>query len=197
MTRLLPALKENVRHDDDQVRRAVINVLVGRRTLLSRMAADLEPLLTAENSAVARDAAYLLGRIGPDAAPALLDALHHEKSRIDPIADARAHRAAIGGPAAQALKAPAPRVRRGAALALGQMRPLAPGTVQNLSAGLHDADTAVKAAVLTAIGLVGSRANDAVPAVRALLSDKSAEIRVQAIHVLSQSAPRDERRSVS
>ncbi len=59
------------------------------------------------------------------------------KSRIDQIAEALAQ---IGRPAvellAQAVKAPEPRIRRGAALALGQIRPLAPGTVPTLTAGL-------------------------------------------------------------
>ena len=43
---------------------------------------------------------------------------------------------------------PEPRVRRGAALALGQIRPLAPGTVQTLATGLADPDAEVRAAFL-------------------------------------------------
>ena len=146
------------------------------------MAPELESLLTAKNDGVSRHAAFLLGKIGPDAAPRLLDALHHESSRIDQIAEALAQ---IGRPVVglltQAVKAPEPRVRRGAALALGQIRPLAPGTVQKLTAGLDDPDPEVKAAFLTAIGYLGPRAGESVPAVRALLQDESAEIRIQAI----------------
>ncbi len=50
-----------------------------------------------------------------------------------------------------------------------------------------------RAAFLTAIGYLGPRAGESVPAVRAMLQDKSAEIRIQAIHILYQSAPRDDR----
>jgi HEAT repeat protein len=191
---ILPILTENIHHDDDQVRLAVVNLLVGRRQLLSRMGPELESLLTAKNDRVSRHAAYLLGRSGPDAASRLLNALRQDSSRIDQIADALAQ---IGRPAAAALAAgvssPDPRVRRGAALALGQIRPIAPGIVQKLTAGLLDPDLAVKTAFLTAVGSLGSRASQSVPTVRALLNHQSAEIRMQAIHILSQSAPRDQR----
>ena len=134
-------------------------------------------------------------RTGPDAAPRLLAALPNESSRIDQIAEALAQ---IGRPVAPTAHAGRPvarcaRVRRGAALALGQVRPPAPGTVSALTAGLDDPDSAVKSAFLSAIGYLGSRAHEAVPSVRAQLHDKSSEIRLKAIQILAQSAPRDER----
>jgi HEAT repeat protein len=191
---LLPILKENLRHEDERVRLAVVNLLVKRRALLLQMAPELASLLTAELDGVARHAAFLLGKIGPEAAPLLLKALDHEKSRIDQVAEALSQ---IGRQVVelltQAIRAPQPRVRRGAALALGQIRPLAPGTAQKLTAGLRDPDHAVRAAFLTAIGYLGSRASESVPAVRDMLQDESAEIRVQAIDILSQSAPHDDR----
>ena len=71
-----------------------------------------------------------------------------KSSRIDQIAEALAQ---IGRPLvarlAQALKAPEPRVRRGAALALGQIRPVPPGTAQKLTAGLADPDREVKGGI--------------------------------------------------
>ncbi|MGP0065173.1 MAG: HEAT repeat domain-containing protein, partial [Isosphaeraceae bacterium] len=191
---LLSVLEENLRHDDESVRLAAINLLVERRALLAPMAPGLESLLKAKPDGVSRHAAFLLGKIGAPAVPRLLEALRDERSRIDQIAEALAQ---IGRPAvgllSQAVKAPEPRVRRGAALALGRIRPLAPGTVQTLTAGLNDPDPVAKAAFLTALGYLGPRAGESVPAVRALLNDPSAGVRIEAIHILYQSAPRADR----
>jgi HEAT repeat protein len=191
---VLPILAEDLRHEDESVRLAVVDWLVARRALLPRMAPELESLLTAKQDGVSRHAAFLLGKIGPDGAPRLLNGLRHEDSRIDQIAEALAQMGRpVVGLLAQAVMAPESRVRRGSALALGQIRPLPPGTARKLTVGLHDPDRAVKAAFLTAIGYLGPRAGECVPAVRELLKDESAEIRVQAIGILSQSAPRDAR----
>jgi HEAT repeat protein len=191
---LLPIARENLLHDDERVRLAVVSLLVDARTLLPRLAPELESLLTAERDGVARHAAFLLGKSGIDAAPRLLDALRREGSRVDPIAGALAQ---IGRPAVEritrALEDPDPRVRRGAALALGQIRPLAPGMTQKLTVGLADPDPEVRMAFLVAIGNLGPRAAESVPAVRALLRDGSPELRGRAIEVLFQSALRDER----
>ena len=184
---VLPILKENLRHDDESVRLAVVDLLVERRALLAQMAPELESLLTAKKDGVSRHAAFLLGKLGADAAPRLLDGLRQETSRIDQIAEALAQ---IGRPVVglltRAIKDPEPRVRRGAALALGQIRPLAPGTVQKLTAGLADPDPDVRAAFLTAIGYLGPRAGESVPAVRVLLQDPSPRFGSRAIrHPLS------------
>jgi HEAT repeat protein len=191
---LLPLARENVRHEDERVRLAVLNLLVERRALLLRLAPELESLLTAKHDGVARHAAYLLGKSGPESARRLLSALRENTSRIDQIAEALA---LLGRPVApslaQALHSPEPRVRQGAALALGQVRPVPSGTAVKLAAGLTDPIPGVKTACLTAIGYLGPRAGDAVPAVRAMLKDESAEIRVKAIAILPQSAPRDQR----
>jgi HEAT repeat protein len=191
---LLPILRENIRHEDERVRLAVVHLLVERRALLAPLTSELASLLTADHEGVSRHAAFLLCKLGPDAAPMLLDALHRDNSRIDQIAAALAQ---IGRPVVElltrAIKAPEPRLRQGAALALGQIRPLTPGVAQKLTVGLHDPDREVKAAFLTAIGYLGSRASESVPAVRAMLQDESAEIRIRAIGILCQSAPRDDR----
>jgi HEAT repeat protein len=191
---LVPIVKENLHHKDEQVRLAVVDLLVERRALLAKLAPELGALLTSENDGIARHAAFLLGKIGSNAAPRLLDALRQKNSRIDQIAEALAQ---IGRPAVSlldgAIKTPEPRVRRGAALALGQIRPVASATVQNLTAGLADPDPDVKLACLTAIGYLGPRASECVPAVRGMLQDKSAEIRIQAIQILSVSGARDVR----
>ena len=191
---LLPILSENLRHDDERVRLAVVNVLLERRPLLSRMAKELESLLTAENGGVSRLAAFLLGRMGPSAAPLLLSSLHDKRSHIEQIAEALAMIGRpIGASLSLAVKSSEPRVRSGAALALGQIRPVARDTVPSLTAGLNDSDNDVRVACLTAISYLGPRASESVPAVRGLLRDGSPVIRLQAVRVLAQSAPRDDR----
>jgi HEAT repeat protein len=191
---LLPLVRENVGHKDEQVRLAVVNLLVDRPALARTLTTELEALLTAEDDGAARHAAFLLSRMGADAVPRLIKALGDPKSRIDQLALALAQ---IGRPAVSSLTTalgdPGPRVRRGAALALGQIRPVPPGTVTALAAGLADGDGTVKTAFLTAIGYLGPRASEAVPAVRQLLKDDSPEIRARAIDILSGSAPHDDR----
>jgi HEAT repeat protein len=189
-----PVLADSLHHEDERVRLAAVDSLVQRRELLRSLAPELESLLAAKNEGVARHAAFLLSRVGPDAVPRLIHSLRNHSTRIEAIAEALS---LIGRPAVgaltEAVKAPDARVRRGAALALGRIRPVAPGTAQNLTAGLADPDRQVKAAFLTAIGFLGSRAIECTQAVRGLLNDPSAEIRSQAIEILSQSSPRDER----
>ena len=191
--RLMPIVLENIRDDDEQVRLAVVRLVVEGRTLLPRIGPELESLLAADRDGVAAHAAYLLGKSGPEAAPRLIEALRREGSRIDPIAGALAQigRAAVA-PLVRAIEDPAPRVRRGAALALGQIRPLAPDTAGRLTRGLADPDPEVRAAFLAAIGGLGPRAAESVPAVRTLLRDGSPEIRGRAVEVLLHSASHDE-----
>jgi HEAT repeat protein len=189
-----PIVEACLRDDDDGVRLAAVNLLVARRALLATMAPELESQLTAKHEGAARHAAFLLGKFGPEAAPRLLNALGHQNSRIEEIAAALAQ---IGRPVVglltHALDRPEPRVKSGAAMALGQIRPLAPGTAGKLACGLLDADSQVRAAFLTAIGYLGPRAGESVQAVRAMLRDESAELRIKAVDVLFQSAARDDR----
>ena len=190
---LRPILDDALADEHENVRLAAVGLLVGRRDVLPEMSTRLRALLTADDDGVARHAAFLLQAIGPEAAPALLDAMGDEGSRIDQIAEALAQ---IGRPAvdliAAAVDAQEPRVRRGAALALGQIRPMAAGTVETLTIGLDDPVAEVRGAFLEAIGLLGPR-SDAVPAIRGMLRDDAEAIRLRAVAVLYRSAPRDER----
>jgi HEAT repeat protein len=190
---LLPILAEGLANDDERVRMAVVNLVVARRPLLAAMAPDLETLVADKNEGVSRHAAFLLGRLGPEAAARLLKALRDKRTRIEQLAAALAE---IGRPVAaqlvRELESAEPRVRRGAALALGQIRPLAPGVVPKLTAGLGDPDRDVRATFLTAVGMLGPRAGEAMPDVRKLLKDEAGAVRLQAIDVLAHSAPRDE-----
>lgn len=187
-------VEKNLRHADEQVRLAVVDLLIDRRPLLELLSPDLEAILTSEPEAVARHAAFLLGAIGPDAAPTLLRALGRDGSPIEPIAEALA---SIGPPIVEPLmkaaEDPSPRVRRGAVLALGRIRPLASGASAALTRALRDPDASVRASALAAIGGLGRRTTEALPAVRELLSSESAETRLQAVETLALVAPRDAR----
>jgi HEAT repeat protein len=191
----LPAiLEKNLRDEDERVRLAAVNLLARRRGFLMRSAPELESLLEAKHDGTARCAAFLLSQIGAVAAPHLLGALRHDKSRIAQIAEALAQ---LGPPIAPvlsgALHSPEPRVRQGAALALGQLRPVPASAAQQLASGLSDPDRSVKAAFLVAIGYLGPRAAESVPAVRSVLKDDSADVRKKAIEILARAAPRDKR----
>jgi len=190
---LMPTLREGLRDKGETVRRAVVDLLDARRSFLPELAPDLETLLLADDDGVSRLAAVLLGKMGRDGVPRLLDALPHKESRIDQIAEALAQvgRPALG-PLNRAIEASEPRLRRGAALALGRIRPPAPGVVPKLLVGLNDPDQGVKTDFLAAIGQIGPRASEAVPVVRAMLGDESATIRLQVIAILAHSAPRDD-----
>ena len=103
---ILPVVKDTLRDADENVRLAVVNLLVQRRTLLRRYGADLQLLLSAKDDGVARHAAFLLGKSGPEAGPLLFTALHEQSSRIDQIAAALAQ---IGRPLVDALAQRPPR----------------------------------------------------------------------------------------
>ncbi len=190
--RLQPILAASLRHADGRVRLAAVNVLAARRSMLAALAPELETLAGSPDAGPARHAAFLLGLMGRDAMPRLIAALHRPESRIDVIAEAMSHVGrSAGASIVRALEDPDPRVRRGAALAMGQVRPPVPGTDSALAAGLGDPDREVRAAFLTAIGQLGPRAAGSGPAVRGLLNDPSPEIRALAIEVLWHCASRD------
>ena len=186
-------LLENLRHPDEAVQRAAANTLALDHDGLKQVAPKLTDLLAGEDESVSRLAAFLLQQQGPEAAPMLLDALQSDRSRVDQIATALA----LIGPRVReqllaAMTHPDPRVRSGAALALGQLRPLSNDTVQVVAAGLRDSSRDVQSACLTAIGQLGFRGREAVPAVRRMLQDESAAVRRQAVTILFAAAERNE-----
>ncbi len=189
---LMNILSKGIRHEDEKVRISVVNVLSQKPAILKQMAPDFALLLTSENQGVAKHASYLIQRLGPEAAPLLLDALRNESSYIEQIAEALAH---IGRPISglliSAIDDREPRVQRGAASALGRMLPATKDAVDKLTSGMNHPNEDVQAACLAAIGRLGSRARTAVPAVRAKLRDESVATRLLAIDVLFQAAPRD------
>ncbi len=190
---VLPVLRAGLSDPVESVQHAAAGLVCDRRDWLAPLAPDLAANLLGSTPAVADHAAFLLGVVGRESGPRLLAALADSASRIDSIGAALA---AIGRPVVPllgpAIRSPDPRVRRGAALALGQVRPVDPGALTQLVGGLPDPDEAVRGDFLTAIGHLGSRGRDAVPAVRALLHDPAAANRLRVLAILARSAPRDD-----
>jgi HEAT repeat protein len=189
----LEVMLENLRHDDKSVRTAVVDFLAQETRLIRQIESELFDLLLSESDGIAWHAAFLLQKIGPGAAPGLLAALSKDDSRIEQVAQALG---LMGRPIVElifrALEHPDPRVRQGAALALGQVRPLPDDSAIILAAGMDDPDRQVQAAFLTSIGHLGSRGRAAVPAVRRKLNDPSPVIREMAIGILFEAAQRDD-----
>ena len=75
---ILPVVKDTLRDADENVRLAVVNLLVQRRTLLRRLAPISSYFYQPKTTAWRRHAAFLLGKSGPEAAAAL-----HRDSRAE------------------------------------------------------------------------------------------------------------------
>ena len=95
-----------------------------------------QPTLLVRESTVGEAAADALARIGTQAVPALVEALHDPK----------------------------PRVRELAALALARMGPEAETSVPELIMALQDSDLEVQRSAARALGQIGPEANQAIPA---------------------------------
>ena len=149
-------------HEDERVRLAVVNLLVGRRALLARLAPELESLLTAKNDGVSRHAAFLLGKLGAGRPPRDCSTpSRQESSRIDQIAEALAQ---IGRPVVglltQAVNAPGASRPTRCGPGAGTDSPRPPGTAQKLTAGLARPRPRGQGRFLTAIGYLGPRAGE-------------------------------------
>jgi hypothetical protein len=95
-----------------------------------------QPTLLIREATVGEAAADALARIGTQAVPALIEALHDDK----------------------------PRVRELAALALARMGPEAESSVPELIVALQDSDLEVQRSAARALGQIGPEANQAIPA---------------------------------
>lgn len=146
--------------------------------LLARRAESVLPVLSAALQApeVHWQAALALGRLGPDAAPAipaLVEALQRETTHRPlrtPASAALALREI--GPAAvpaltELLTHPRADVRIGAAIALARQGPHAQAAVPRLIAMLGEADSELRQAAAGALGGIGPEARAAVPALEA------------------------------
>lgn len=187
-------LLENLRHSDSNVHVEVVRVLADHDEILPRIESELISLLFGAEDSVAWQATFLLQRAGIPSAPVLIKALENKASRIDQLARGLA----LLGPQvvellSTALDDPEARVRQGASLALGQIRPLPGHVVELLTTRLDDSDRDVQKAALRSIGLLGIRARRAVEPVRQKLHHESAELRKLAIETLFQTALHDQR----
>lgn len=185
-------LLKNLQDPQESVRVAVVNAFLNDRERLREAVPELSELLTASQESVHWHAAFLLQRSGEEGAERLMTALENEAASIRPIARALSlYGAAIRDRLITELQHPEPRVRQGAALALGQIRPLAEDHIRHLARGLEDSDPGTELAFLAAVGHLGERGRSAVPAVRRKLSHPAAAVRQQAIEFLLQAAPHD------
>lgn len=177
---------------EPSVRLAVVNTLADDRKTLRSIERELVELLTADDDGVAWHAAFLLQRRGHDAAAVLLEVATDDDCRVRQLGRALS---LIGSPITPelfaAMEHPHPRVRRAAALALGEIRPIQADTATLLARGLDDEDASVQLACLESIGRLGSSGRDALAAVRVKLDHDSAQMRTTAIDVVARIAPRD------
>lgn len=192
--RLITIYRTAIADKNPEAVRIAIKGLVSRPELVRSLQPELLRILAAGNPETASVAAFAVAKMGSDAVAPLLSALSAPTSPIEAIAEALL---VLGRPAspklAEALKAENPRVRQGAALALGKIRPLESETPGRLADGLKDTDKDVRGAFLKALGELGPRAGAVVPTLRGMLSDADPVIRVQAVKVLCQCAPKDDR----
>jgi HEAT repeat protein len=190
---LVPLLIASLAHEDEEPRLAAVNVCARDKLLLARVAEKLPELLRSEHEGVSRTAAWLLQKTGVDGAAVLIEALGDERTRVEQLADAMA---GIGSRVLDALTAALrderPRVRRGAALALGRLRPVAPTAAENLTAALADPEPQVQVAALDSLGRLGPQARPALERVRVLLREGALEPRLTAMQARFEIGPRDE-----
>uniref|UniRef100_A0A7C4QNT0 HEAT repeat domain-containing protein n=1 Tax=Schlesneria paludicola TaxID=360056 RepID=A0A7C4QNT0_9PLAN len=133
--------------------RAISEYRAAAKTTLPALMAVLSD--RTRDSEVRWNAARTLGKIGPDAAPAVATLVEH-LTDDDPL------------------------VREHAAEALGDIGPAAVDAVPALVAALRDPQTRVRRDAVRSLGQIGPVAREAEPAVRRLLADKEAMVRTAA-----------------
>jgi len=191
----VPALIEALADEDEQVRRAAAGALRD----MGPQAGDAIPALiqTLRDKDVSMDAASALGEIGPQAIPALVEAVDDRDAQVR-----RGAILALGfiGPEAkeaapliiQALEGDAEwLVRSGAANALGWIKPDASEAVPALVQALEDESEYVRSAAADALGEFGAQARDAIPALIEALGDEYSGLRSSAARALRDVSGQD------
>ena len=178
-------LVKGLQNTDEPVRLAAVNVLIARKDLIRNRQSFIANLLCSTDAGIARHAAFVIAKLGQDAAPILIDSLQGEAGHVEIVGDA------LGGLGSRIqswlvdqMSYSNPRVRRAAGKALGQVRPASTIAVEQLRRGLSDDDRLVQAACLASLGALGPRAESAEGPIREKLSDPSEEIRLLATDVL-------------
>ena len=180
----VPLLIGGIKDDDERVRHAAINALVPMRAGRELSLAALTALLKDENAANRQRAARALGRMGPDASPAVPALI--EAARTSPADASLANALAEIGPASlpailSALRdAPAPDAGRLLGLLRGFGAPAGPALVEALK---HPAGQ-VRAAAALALGGIGHGAKVAQEPLFAQAADAEAPPRAAALRAL-------------
>jgi HEAT repeat protein len=170
--------------EDETLRHAALNALLGERSLRSVALPKLAALLKDGNPTVRERAARALGRFGPDAAPVLAELL--EATRLAGGAPAFADALAQVGPAVlpALLKILQEAKPEESAWILRALRGFGAPAVPVLSEALKHEKPAVRAAAASALGAMGRDAADAVNRLFVLTEDASPEVQAAALRAL-------------
>lgn len=145
---------------------------------LEAVTPTLIKLLNSDKPGVPDHAAYLLGRVGKQASPALLASLSEEGIPRDAVISALV---GIGGSGEGALlaglKESDPKIRSGAAEALAGIRPVRKAQVDALIGALSDRDVAVRREAARSLGVLGTGAAKAKEGLAKLQADSDASVR--------------------
>ncbi|HEY3322186.1 MAG TPA: DUF2950 family protein [Planctomycetota bacterium] len=160
----IPALRAALAQDDDDLRADVATLLGGFGVAAKETVPDLiEALKHKPGTPTHQRIAAALGKIGPEAVPALTAALQNDFWEI----------------------------RTGAALALGFVPPQTPQVLPALIAALQDDRACVREAAARSLANIGPPAVSALPGLFTRLKDETTEVRVRATEALAAIAPND------
>lgn len=192
-TEMEDSLLSSLADTDSSVSAIAVDGLLARPDVLSNARSGISRLLVGEDDDVAWHAAFVLYHLGADAVPLFLNAATDKAGRLDQLAEALSLIDASLEPILFAVLDEGDyRSQEVAALALGKIRPLKQETVRRLAAGLEQDDKEAQAVFLRAIESLGSRAQEALPATRALIGHKDTSIRLKTMSILSQAAAKDD-----
>jgi len=192
----VPFLVDKLRTDVRDVKRECAEALgkigVADDDVISALRNAMEPN---EHAWVQNQAALALGKLGPPALPALINALGDEHGQIRERAAEGLKEMGIAAKDAEtalikSLQDPNPEVRRYCAKALGSIGRESPAAVAALRGLINDKDFWVRAAAAEGLGMAGSAAKEAIPDLLKALTDKSGMVRSQsalALHLIDPS----------
>jgi HEAT repeat protein len=202
-TKEIPDLIEALKDKEPRVRAAAAEAIGQYCRADPEVAKDAIPQLTEllkdVEASVRVQSAFALGRMGPNAAPAVavLAELTVKDKQASVRKEAAKTLAAIGPESrsavqelVRALEDPQTDVRQHAALALGKIGVDASAAEPNLQKALKDKDQEVRCQAARALGGLGKAGLPALPElIRMLKDDDVAEVRIAVIQVLGEFGP--------
>jgi len=189
----VPVLLDKFKNDVPNVKRecayALGEIRVADDDVISALRNAMEGK---EDIWVGHQAALALGRLGPPALPALIDALGNENSDIREEAAEGLKEMGIAAKDAEtalikSLQDADPEVRKWCAKALGSIGRESPAAVAALTGLLSDKDFWVRATAAEGLGMVGPQAKDAIPNLEKALKDRNGIVRSRsalALHLI-------------